>query len=178
MFGEIEDRKLASIICVILLFTMLISGCTSDKNNQDVKEDALEFSLKIIETYLTGNSDKYLSYHTNVVYLLGQNRSLNREELNQTVNSQTFPHGEDYSDYTMDDYLETYDQEIMDYKEYISEYPSIKNVSIDGWSPNEDDYIFFGYEVKPEKEGFMWDDLLTFMVSNQGGSWEVIGYLN
>ncbi len=62
----------------------------------------------------------------------------------------------------------------MDYEEYSKEeWDSV--FPIDGWTPDADDFLFVGFEVKPGKEGFMiLDELVGFMVTYQNEKWEII----
>jgi hypothetical protein len=76
----------------------------------------------------------------------------------------------------MDDYLEVYDPRVLGFDEYMKEYPETAIPDVGGWSPSEDDFLFVGFEAKPGREGFLWEDLLIFMVTNQSGGWEFIAF--
>jgi hypothetical protein len=140
------------------------------------KEGALEFSLLLVETYFTGDEDRFCSHLAGTLYTLeGEGPFTKEEAISAIKEDKPFPSGEDYSEFTMEDYLENYHQEIMNYEDY-SEYPELSGLSIDGWEPDADDFLFLGYEVKSGKEGFVWDDLLVFMVTYQNGKWEYIAF--
>ena len=138
------------------------------------KKDALDFSLELVETYFTSDEDKFCSHLADTIYSLEGDGSITKKEAISSIKGSDFPFGEDYSKYTMDDYLRNYRPKIMDYEDYSKKYPGFSRLSIDGWTPDADDFLFLGHEVKTGKEGFMWDDLLVFMVTCQNGKWEFI----
>ena len=143
------------------------------------KEGALEFSLLLMETYFTGDEDKYCSHLADTIYNLGEGlkRSFTKEEVISAIKEEKpFPYGYDYSEFTMDDYLENYSTKIMDYEEYSKEeWDSV--FPIDGWTPDADDFLFLGFEVKPGKEGFIiFDNIFGFMVTYQNEKWEFISF--
>jgi len=39
------------------------------------------------------------------------------------------------------------------------------------WDYGSDDYLFIGFETKPGKEEFLWDDPLAFVVTSEDGKW-------
>ena len=140
------------------------------------KEGALEFSLLLVETYFTGDEDRFCSHLADTLYTIEGEGSFTKEDTISAIKEdKPFPFGRDYSEFTMEHYLENYHPEIMDYEDY-SEYPELSGLSIDGWEPDADDFLFLGYEVKLGKEGFMWDDLLVFMVTYQNGKWKYIAF--
>lgn len=148
------------------------------------KEGALEFSLAHVETYFTGDEDKYFSHLADTIYNFGEGpSSFTKEEIiSARKKAKSFTCGYDYSEFTMDDYLENYSTKIMDYEEYYNnDELGIKEewdrfLPFDGWTPDADDFLFLGFEVKTGKEEFMWDDLLVFMVTYQNKKWEIIAF--
>ena len=139
------------------------------------KEGALEFSLAQVETYFTGDEDKFCSHLADTIYFVEEGGvSITKEELISMIKENKPFTGYDYSEFTMDDYLENYSTKIMDYEEYSKEeWGSV--FPIDGWTPDADDFLFVGFEVKPGKEGFMiLDELVGFMVTYQNEKWEII----
>lgn len=143
------------------------------------KEGALEFSLAHVETYFTGDEDKYCSHLADTIYNLGEGQSsFTKEEVISFIKEiKPFPFGYDYSEFTMDDYLENYSTKIMDYEEYYKEEWD-RGFPIDGWTPDADDFLFLGYEVKPGKEGFIiFNQIFIFMVTYQNEKWEFITFI-
>ena len=148
----------------------------TSRESYPTKEDALDFSLELVETYFTSDEDKFCSHLADTIYSLEGEGPITKEEAIRYIKEdKPFP-GEDYSKYTIDDYLRNYRPKIMDYEDYSKRYPQLSRLSIDGWTPGADDFLFGGHEVKPGKEGFMWDDLLIFMVTYQNGKWELIAF--
>ena len=146
------------------------------------KEGALEFSLAHVETYFTGDEDKYCSHLADTIYVLGESlkKSYTKEEIISDIKEiKPFPFGYDYSEFTMDDYLENYSTKIMDYEEYSKEdWEIFRFFPIDVWTPDADDFLFLGFEVKPGKEGFIiFDELFGFMVTYQNEKWELISFV-
>jgi hypothetical protein len=140
------------------------------------KEGALEFSLAHVETYFTGDEDKFCSHLADTIYFVEEGGvSITKEEvISMFKENKPFTYGYDFSEFTMDDYLENYSTKIMDYEEYSKEeWDSV--FPIDGWTPDADDFFFIGLEVKPGKEGFIIPfELLRFMVTYQNEKWEII----
>ena len=155
---------------------MRLAGVGSTPTPEPIEDAALDFSLAVVETYFTGDADKFCSFLADTFYTLEGEGPITKEEAISIIKEdKPFPFGEDYSEFTMEDYLETYRPKIMDYGEYTKEYPEeLSSLSIDGWKPDADDFLFLGHEVKTGKEGFMWDDLLVFMVTYQNKKWEFI----
>jgi len=152
---------------------------TPKPGERGTKEGALEFSLALVETYFTGDEDKFCSHLADTLYIVGEGagRITKEEAISIIKEDKPFPFGEDYSEFTIDDYLENYSPKIMDYEEYSKEeWAVFRLFPIDGWTPDADDFLFIGYEVKPGKEGFMWDNLLVFMVTYQNEKWEFIAF--
>lgn len=162
---------LAAGVCALLLF---FSGCVS-VNEEQVKEEALDFSLEIVGTYLTGDVDRFCSFFTDPLYTLEDEGPFSRSEVIRDLKARTpFPAGYDYSGYTMEDYLEVYEPRVLEFDEYMKEYPGLETLEVGGWSPGEDDFLFVGSKTRPGREGFLWDDLLIFMVTDRSGEWELI----
>ena len=134
--------------------------------------EALDFSLELVETYFTGDENKFCSHLADTLYTLEGEGPITKEEAISSIKGRDFPFGEDYSKYTIENYLKNYRPKIMDYEDYSK----LFSLSINGWEPDADDFLFLGYEVKSGKEGFMWDDLLSFMVTYQNGKWEFIAF--
>jgi hypothetical protein len=161
---------------IFFILSILFFSITPIFPDEDyIKEQGLRFCLDVIETYLTGDLEKYCTYLADYIYSLDGAGPLSRETVFDIFsNDDPFPGGNDYSIYSITDYLETYEPVILKFKEYIEEYPSLLNLDIDGWSPDEDDFLFIGYRVKTGQEAFLWDDLLVFMVTHSYGVWMII----
>ena len=154
-----------------------MAGFWSTPTPEPTEDAALDFSLAVVETYLTGDADKFCSFLADTLYTLEGEGPITKEEAISAIKEdKPFPFGNDYSEFTMEDYLENYRPKIMDYGEYTKEYPELSSLSIDGWKPDADDFLFLGHEVKTGKEGFMWEDLLGFMVTYQNKKWEFIAF--
>lgn len=149
---------------------------TPKKNVECTKEEALNFSLQIVNTYFTKDYLAFISFLTPKTYTLEGEGPFDKQFVTAKLQEEPFPFGRDYSEYTLSDYLENYNPKILSFEEYALIYPHIANLNIDGWSPNEDDFLFVGYETKPGKSEFMWDDLLVFMVTCENNEWRLIAF--
>jgi hypothetical protein len=176
MILGIEGQEQSVMLCFRKVNQEIrMAGFWSTPTPEPTEDAALDFSLAVVETYFTGDADKFCSYLADTLYTLeGEGPFTKEEAISIIKEDKPFPFGKDYSEFTMEDYLENYRPKIMDYREYSKEYPELSSLSIDGWKPDADDFLFLGYEVKRGKEGFMWDDLLGFMVTYQNKKWEFI----
>ena len=172
-----KDRLLlfAGIIALILIL-IPISGCTTNGGGGakiGTKDGALDFSLKIIESYIDGDVDAYISYCADNLYCLDGDGPLSMDEWEPILREdEPFPAGRDYSDYTMEDFFAAYEYGIYDYAQYRVEFDFVEELDFEDWTPDEDDFLFLANE-KEEDEGFIWDDLLVFMVTCEKGHWEL-----
>jgi len=138
------------------------------------KSGALKFSLEIIETFLEGDVNGYIDRCADTLYTLEGEGPFTLEEWEPDLREEEpFPFGEDYSEYSMDDFEDAYDIKVYDHDEYMAEFEFMADLDYPDWSPDEDDYLFWAQE-KEEDEGFIWDDLLAFMVTVQDGDWVMI----
>ncbi len=171
-------------VITTILIAVSLSGCTgSDDGSSDnigTNEGALDFSLKILDSYFEGDREQFISYLNEEVYSLdgleGQG-PYSKETYAVAINNQEiFPHGTNYSDHTMEEYLDTYEPRVLNYEEYTTQYPKALDFNISGWILDDDDYMFQGSIVKPDKNKFLWDDYLYFIVTCQDDKWKLIGF--
>jgi hypothetical protein len=135
--------------------------------NVNYADSALAFSLKIVETYFSEDTSFFKKTLMDTIYFLEYwEKPLPACSLSVT----SLYNGIDYSGYTFDDYLNTYDPMVMTYLEYKD---SIEIDSFKYWQPDENDYLFIGAKVKTGKTDFMWDDLLYFIVTRVSNVWKL-----
>lgn len=153
-----------------------LAGCLEEPGGPAVqgapKEEALAFSLRVVETYLTGNYSAFRAVLADQVYTLEGDGPIDPAEVDAWAKEEpSFPDGRDYTHYTMEQYMDTYQPRVVTFDEARAEHPSFNETTWDGWVPDGDDYIFLGAETKPGREGFLWDDLLAFAATKESGEW-------
>lgn len=163
-----NTKKTKQIILISL--ALLILGCSKDNPVQpkeiDLKTEALEFGLKVVETYFEKDTTTYKSFFTDTLYFLESwEKPMAVSEINFT---QWFSGLFDYSQYTMDDYNDTYSPLVYEYTIYKDLIGTLTY-----WQPDSEDFLFIGSMVKEGKTEFMWDDLLGFMISKRTGEWKI-----
>ena len=156
---------------------VLMCGCLGgeDENGGSYdREGALDFSLKVVGTYFDNDKEAFLSYLADEVYSLEEGESYAKSEVEEFLAEEDYIAGEEFAQYSMEEYLDTYDPRVMDHEETESEYPEVVSALKDsGWEFDEDDYIFIGYETKSGDEGPLWDDPLVFGVTHETGEWRL-----
>ncbi len=151
----------------LIALSLVIFNCSSPQgeSEEDLKEEAMTFSLKVVEAYIEKDTVAYKTFLTDSLYFL---ESWEKPWATSDINLTSLFSGFDYTEYSMDDYKETYDPVVMEYELY-------KNMldEMVYWQPGEKDYLFIGHRTKEGKTEFMWDDLLGFMVSKRTGKWKI-----
>ena len=152
---------------------ILMCGCLGgeDENGgSSDKEGALDFSLKVVGTYFDNDNEAFFSYLADEIYSLEEGESYAKSEVEEMLAEEEFIAGEEFVEYSMEEYLNTYDPRVMDHEEAQYEFPEeVSALKDSGWEFDEDDYIFIGYETKSGEEGPLWDDMLVFGVTHESG---------
>ena len=142
-----------------------------------LKDAALAFSLKVLDTYFDpsiAGYELFLTYIHDPVYPLEGEGPLSLSEI---LWEGSHPFGQNYSAHTMDEYLEVYNPIVLNYDEIVALAPDFESFAVDDWIPNKDDYLFLGWEVRDGRTAFMWEDLLCFMVTcGTDGEWKLIAF--
>lgn len=138
----------------------------------DMKAEALEFSLGIVQTYLAQDYATFRGALAERIFTLDGEGPYTREDIDSWfAEARPFPAGRDYSAHSLEEYLDVYAPRMMTFDEAREEHPELAQITWEGWTPDKDDQIFLGWETKPGKEPFMWDDLLAFVVTKELGEW-------
>ena len=168
-------KKLIGAILVFTLVAICFAGCLGFSDNDFSKKSALEFSLKVLRAKLDDDREEYISYLASTIYEWegSSGYSSSSEDHADYIRSNGFH--EDFSDHTYEEYLENYAPYVKSYDEYKDEYDGYyRNLEIDSWSPNSDDYIFSGWENTEDGRNIIDDDHLAFMITHQKGKWQII----
>ena len=147
------------------------------------KEEALEFALSMVETYFTKDCDAFYDKLSNPLHTLEEDIDIIKT--NEIRNLFCEPASQETPDtytflgmtgnYTFQEYLNIYDHRVLSKTEYEQEFPSFKNLI--NFNKEIGNYLFVGWETKPNQEGFMWDDYLAFMVRRINGQWKISALL-
>ncbi len=156
-----------------LFLFVLISLTACSKNNPvkteptTLKDEAKSFALDVVKSYISNDTLTFKSYLGDTLYSLeAGDKPIPVDSISVSDLFSRF----DYSAYSMNDYLDVYEPIIMDYDAYSKVNPGWLDQFI-YWHPDNQDFLFFGSREKQGKQGFMWDDLLGFMVSKRSGHW-------
>lgn len=154
---------------ILISLVLLILGCSKhnpvEPKEIDLKTEALEFGLRVVKTYFEKDTTTYKTFFTDTLYFLEHwEEPIATSEINFT---QWFS-GFDYSQYTMDDYNDTYSPLVYEYEIYKDLIDTLTY-----WQTDSEDFLFLGWIVKEGKTEFMLDDLLVFMVSKRTGEWKI-----
>ena len=161
-------------IILLIAISFFIISCSDDDNptetnSEELKEEAIEFSLQIINCYFTQDAVTYKNSLPEILYQIDPEEPPFETEhfIVSNVLSST-----DYSSYTLDQYKETYDYKIWEHEDYSVDSEQWLS-QLTYWSPTEDDYLFLGHNTLEGKEGFMDYKPLIFFVTKASGSWKL-----
>lgn len=168
------DLRMAAVVLVVAL----AAGCMEERpppggaSLPDPEAEALDFSLQVVETYFTQDYAAFRTMLAPAIYTLEGEGPMTPEDVDAWhAREPPWPAGRDYSGHSMEEYLEVYAPRVLTIEAAQAEHPEFAQMSWDGWEPDEDDYVFIGWETKPDQEPFLWDDLLAFAVTHESGEW-------
>ena len=170
--GRGVDRSMmrASLLCGMMSLSV-VAGCGSDSptDSPTDREEALDFSLRVVETFVEADLATFESFLADTLYILEAHEpSIAVDELD--LDGLFAELERELEGFTMEDYHARYAPRVLDYAEY-----SQLGVGDDltYWSLTPDDFLFVGSELKPGQEEFILDDLLVFVVTKHSGRWIV-----
>ncbi len=164
------------VLIGVLVIICLIPGCIKkDDGAEQFDEDgALEFGLKIVETYFTNDMEEFKSYLDDEIFTLEGDGPFSRSEVISFLDEDDYVADEEYPEHTYQEYLDTYKPYVMDVDEVDLEFEGLVGEMKEiGWDFDDDDYIFMGWETSSgdEEDGFLWDDPLAFGITHEDGKW-------
>ncbi|MBT6178749.1 MAG: hypothetical protein HOI23_15990 [Deltaproteobacteria bacterium] len=144
------------------------------------RDTAQEFALDVVQTYFDEDATLFESLVHDPIYLAGTNTVYTRAEyLEMMLDPNQFPAGQDYTTYTMDDYLSVYDPGVHTFAE-ASEKFGLPLFDDDGWVPADDEFLFIGFfrtDGVPYSDEFMSISLVMFVVAERDGDWKIVGLI-
>ena len=170
-------RKDFLAVFAVLFILCFIPGCLDNGGNGDddpEKEAALEFGLKVVQTYFSNDMEKFKSYLDDEVFILDGDGPFSRADAISFLDDADHVASEDYLDHNYQEYLETYDPFVLNVDEVEDEFEGMVDIMIAlGWDYDHDDYLFIGFETRSgnEEDGFLWDIPLIFGITNEDGYW-------
>jgi|GEM_PF-1445270 len=152
---------------------LLLLGCSKNPTSNDentteaLAAEAKQAGLEIIETYFTADTATFVIYMPDTLYVM--------EPWEDPIPIEQVDVGALFSemvvtDHTFEDYTNTYTSQVLTYDDY-KENMDLEEFTT--WKPDKQDYYFLGGITKDGKEGFMLDDMLTFMLTKRTGNWKI-----
>ena len=158
-----------ALIRIIFITALIVWGCdkTTDLNDEpDLKSEALDFSFKVIKSYIENDTTAYKTFLPDTLYLI---ESWEEPIPTSSISvSETFSQF-DFSNYTMDDFYNNYSSQIFEYEEYKDQEWV---TSLEYWHPDFEDYLFIATFIEGG-ENFMLDDFRVFVVTKRSNEWKV-----
>lgn len=188
---RMSPPRLVTLLAALLLTPLALAGCLEPTPGEgsgaggdegrggggsavapaDPRAEALAFSLRVVETYFTGDYSAFRGMLAERVYTLEGEGPYTREDVDAFQRGKPHPSGRDYRNVTLRQYLDAYAPEALTFDEVRAQYPEVGGTTWEGWTPGPDDYVFLGAKTKEGREPFLWDDLLAFAVSRGSGEW-------
>ncbi len=162
---------------------------TSDDTNSEGETDmsepraqATEMGMSVIQSYFDGDPEVFIAMLHHTLPQIGrEGEAMDGEYFGDLIRHATpYPSGEDFSQYTMEEYQAVYDPLVLTFQEAIDQL-SFPEVEGDGWVPEEGDYLFIGWNLKPgsvESDKFIRDGLNSFVFGIRDGQWKFVGFIS
>lgn len=161
-----------------ILFCLALGACSSSKNitgnAKNLKQEAKTFSLSIVQAYFSEDCDKvFNSLHDTILVMDGDGvfpKAGKEDKLCKSVKKSVRD-----KDKTYQDYLDSYDIEILSPKELMEKFDQPLP---DYYQTTASDFFFIGSKLKEGKErsdNFIWDDAFIFMVRKENQTWTIKG---
>lgn len=161
---------------LLAAFTLaLVPGCLEDppapSAGSDPRAEALAFALSLVESFFARDRDAFVAALDDTLFTLEGEGPFSREEAIATVDEKPFPWGQDVEGTSIADYHATYAPFVLSVEEARAEHAEFARTTWNGWSPDGDDWIFVGNELREGKSQLLWGDILAFGVTSEDGAW-------
>lgn len=178
-FNKPEDKEVLSFEETLLASTRLIKPM-GQRSRSEIEEDvsrldrsvsveeALDFSLHVVETSLQGNLPEFYRLLSDEIHSLSDGYSHSKFVVNP-------PEGVGRQ-WSLEDYKTHYQYRIYEYDDFIDLFPEWISPERE-WVPHSNCFLFMGNQSQDGKFPFFpQDDILVFMVEyNEKREWKVIG---
>lgn len=161
-------------IILVFIISLFILSCSDDDsptetNSEALIEEATEFSLQVVNCYFTQDTVTYKNCLPELLYQLNPMEPPFETEHFLVSNILS---SNNYSNYALAQYKETYDYKILDYDTYSVDAAQWLS-QLTYWHPTEEDYLFTGQNTHDDQEGFMYYEPLIFFVTKSSGTWKL-----
>ena len=148
-----------------------MAAVTATVAPEDLKKEAREFSLQLINTYFTQDCNSYYGYLSPEILLLESNVALTltdevRSKVCESVQRAVSDKGK-----TLQDYLNTYKLELLTRAELEAK---VGRSLPEHFNTTEIEFYVVGFEPKDGSSAkFIWDDMFAFLIRKTNGVWKM-----
>ena len=146
------------------------------------RAQAMEMGMQVIQSYFDGDPEVFIAMLHHTLPQIGrEGEAMDGEYFSEVVRHSTpYPSGEDLSAYSMEDYQTIYEPLVLTYQEAMDQlgYPEVEG---DGWVPEEMDFLFIGFNLKPgytQGDKFIRDGIISFVFGIRDGQWKFVGFMS
>ncbi len=162
------------ITIFIFTFRIFINAQETTQNLESLRQEAKDFSLKIVKSYFTENCDYIYRSMSDSLLIMDGDGILSKISKKEKLCNSTKAAIRDKQK-TFKDYLNSYKIEILTQKALEKKF----NKKLpEYYKTINSDFFFLGYKLKKEKNhinDFIWDDMFIFMVRKKGDVWFIKG---
>ncbi len=163
------------IIVGLVVFLFIIGGGLSplfwSRFTKPTKEQALQFSLAVVEKMFRNDCDGVYAIMNDPIYVLDGDAVVTKNTDTHEKICRSISHAI-RSDATFEDYQNAYDPRILTPDEVYTEFPRVKEHR-GRFTLEPNDFFFMGYKSKTNAD-FIWDDLFTFVVRKIDYTWKIV----
>ncbi|MTI20780.1 hypothetical protein E1176_07095 [Fulvivirga sp. RKSG066] len=166
-------QLLSFIICLVI-----ISSCRvvdrKPTSPEDLKLEAKEFSLSIVQTYFSEDCDKFYNAMSDSLLVMDGYGIVPKTMIKGHF-CQSLKKAIINKEKTFEDYLEKYSIEILTHEEIETKYSMTLP---EYFKPEDQNYFFIGAGLKEgvdDSEDFTWDDMFIFVIGKKNQIWKITG---
>jgi hypothetical protein len=138
---------------------------------EDLKNEAREFSIQLINTYFTQDCDTYYSYLSPEILLLESNVALTLTDEVRSKVCESVQRAVSDKSKTLQDYLNTYNLELLTRAELEAK---VGRSLPEHFNTTDMEFYVVGFEPKVgSSTKFIWDDMFAFLIRKTNGTWKM-----
>lgn len=173
-------KKITLIFVCVLLATTLIS-CSNQKSATTINAEAADknkaekFSLSIVESYFNRECKTFYEALTDPFYLIEDDIPIEKDDNTEKKLCESILKAFE-GEHTYQEYLGSYNVRVLDRDEFMTEPIMFEETYVRdlvNFKPTNNDYLFVGSSLKENKEDFMWEDMLFFIVRKVDDTWKI-----
>lgn len=143
----------------------------STASTEDLKNEAKEFSLQLINTYFTQDCDSYYSYLSPEILLLESSAALTLTDEVRSKICESVQRAVSDKSKTLQDYIKTYKLELLTRAEIEAK---VGRSLPEHFNTTEMEFYVVGFEPKEgSSTKFIWDDMFAFLIRKTNGVWKM-----